>query len=167
MFAVRGPEGPCERARDARVPGATDWWQAGAVAADHSRAVCRTCFVERQVKVGVVDSKKSNTRSFARYVIEVATRMTLPDMVRHGKIPSGDREGDLRRRDSATVCPAEVAVARSNERRVERDCEWRDSSLRSRRRKVQSPYCSPDLRKQKAFRRSLRVPSRRAFSFGG
>ena len=47
------------------------------------RVLCRTCFVERQVKVGFADPKKSYTRSFARYVIELAGMMTLADVARH------------------------------------------------------------------------------------
>ena len=47
------------------------------------RVLCRTCFVERQVKVGFADPRLSYTLSFARYVIELAAMMTLADVARH------------------------------------------------------------------------------------
>ena len=47
------------------------------------RVLCRTCFADRQVTLGFADSKKSYTRSFARYVIELAGMMTLADVARH------------------------------------------------------------------------------------
>ena len=47
------------------------------------RVLCRTCFVERQVSVGFADPKKSYTRPFARYVIELSRMMTLADVARH------------------------------------------------------------------------------------
>ena len=50
------------------------------------RVLCRTCFAERQVKVGFADPKKSYTRSFARYAIELAGMMTLSDVARHLQI---------------------------------------------------------------------------------
>ena len=50
------------------------------------RVLCRTCFVDRQVKVGFADPKKSYTRSFARYVLELAGMMTLADVARHLEI---------------------------------------------------------------------------------
>lgn len=50
------------------------------------RVLCRSCFVDRQVKVGFADPKKSYTRSFARYVMELARMMTLADVARHLQI---------------------------------------------------------------------------------
>ena len=50
------------------------------------RVLCRTCFADRQVKLGFADAKKSYTRSFARYVIELAAMMTLADVARHLQI---------------------------------------------------------------------------------
>ena len=50
------------------------------------RVLCRTCFVDRQVTIGFADPKKSYTRSFARYVIELAGMMTLADVARHLQI---------------------------------------------------------------------------------
>ena len=46
------------------------------------RVLCRTCFVDCQVRIGFADPKKSYTRSFARYVIELAAMMTLADVAR-------------------------------------------------------------------------------------
>jgi len=66
------------------------------------RVLCRTCFVDRQVKVGFADPKKSYTRSFARYVIELAAMMTLADVARHLQISWDVAKGivgdDLQRR---------------------------------------------------------------------
>ena len=42
--------------------------------------------MDRQVKIGFADPKKSYTRSFARYVIELAGMMTLADVARHLQI---------------------------------------------------------------------------------
>ncbi len=50
------------------------------------RVLCRSCFVDRQVKVGFADLKKSYTRSFARSAIELAGMMTLADVARHLEI---------------------------------------------------------------------------------
>ena len=50
------------------------------------RVLCRTCFVDRPVKIGFADPKKSYTRSFARSVIELAGMMTLADVARHLQI---------------------------------------------------------------------------------
>ena len=47
------------------------------------RVLCRTCFVDRQVKLEFADPRLSYTRSFARYVIELAAMMTLADVARH------------------------------------------------------------------------------------
>ena len=64
--------------------------------------LCRTCFVDRRVKVGFADPRKSYTRSFARYVIELAGRMTLADVARHLQISWDVAKGivgdDLQRR---------------------------------------------------------------------
>lgn len=50
------------------------------------RVLCRTCFADRQVKLRFADPKKSYTRSFARYVIELSGMMTLADVARHRQI---------------------------------------------------------------------------------
>ena len=50
------------------------------------RVLCRTGLVERRVKVGFADPKKSYTRPFARYAIELAGMMTLSDVAHHLQI---------------------------------------------------------------------------------
>ena len=50
------------------------------------RVLCRTCFVERQVPVGFADPKKTYTRAFAQYAIELSRMMTLADVARHLQI---------------------------------------------------------------------------------
>lgn len=66
------------------------------------RVLCRTCLVERQVSIGFAEAKKSYTRAFARYVIELAGRMTLADVSRHLQIGWDTVKGivgdDLQRR---------------------------------------------------------------------
>ena len=76
MVEVRRPAGACQWVRVARVSVSGDWRDAGAVANDTAARLCRTCFVDRHVKFGFADPKKSCIRSFARYVVEVAEMMT-------------------------------------------------------------------------------------------
>lgn len=69
-----------------------------------SRVLCRTCLVERQVAIGFADPKKSYTRSFARYALELARMTTLADAARHLQISWDTVKGivgnDLQRRFS-------------------------------------------------------------------
>ena len=66
------------------------------------RVLCRTCFVDRQVKLEFADPRLSYTRSFARYVIELAAMMTLADVARHLQVSWDVVQGivgeDLQRR---------------------------------------------------------------------
>jgi transposase len=47
------------------------------------RVECRSCGVVRQVKLGFADSRRSYTRSFQRYALELSRRMTIQDVARH------------------------------------------------------------------------------------
>lgn len=47
------------------------------------RIECRCCNAVRQVKVEFADPRRSYTRSFAQYVLELARRMTIQDVAHH------------------------------------------------------------------------------------
>jgi len=46
------------------------------------RLECRRCGVVRQVEVGFADSRRSYTRAFERYVLELGRRMTIRDVAK-------------------------------------------------------------------------------------
>ena len=47
------------------------------------RVECRSCGVVRQVKLRFADPRRSYTRSFERYALELSRRMTIQDVARH------------------------------------------------------------------------------------
>ena len=47
------------------------------------RVECKACGVVRQVTVPFADPRRSYTRSFERYVLELSRRMTISDVARH------------------------------------------------------------------------------------
>jgi transposase len=47
------------------------------------RVVCQTCRLDRQVPLGLSEPKKTYTKCFARYVLELAQLMTVNDVARH------------------------------------------------------------------------------------
>ena len=47
------------------------------------RVECRDCGVVRQVRVDFADERRSYTRAFERYVLELSKRMTIRDVARH------------------------------------------------------------------------------------
>jgi transposase len=47
------------------------------------RVLCFTCGLIRQVKLGFADPKKSYTRAFERYVLELSQHMTIQDVANH------------------------------------------------------------------------------------
>ncbi len=66
------------------------------------RIECRACGVVRQVKLGFADPRRSYTRSFERYALELSRAMTIQDVARHLGV-SWDvikeiQKGDLQRR---------------------------------------------------------------------
>ncbi len=50
---------------------------------DVARVGCMDCGVVRQVRVGFADERRSYTRAFERYVLELSRRMTIQDVARH------------------------------------------------------------------------------------
>jgi transposase len=50
---------------------------------DVPRVHCMDCGVLRQVSVGFADARRSYTKSFERYVLELGKRMTIQDVARH------------------------------------------------------------------------------------
>jgi transposase len=47
------------------------------------RVECNVCGVVRQVKLGFADPRRSYTRSFGRYALELSRSMTIQDVARH------------------------------------------------------------------------------------
>src|SRR3954451_4121391 len=86
------------------------------------RVECRACGVVRQVKVPFADVRRSYTKSFERYALELGRRMTIRDEVAHLDV-SWDtikeiQERDLSRRYARPklkrlrhIAVAEIAVA--------------------------------------------------------
>ena len=50
---------------------------------DVPRVECRNCGLRRQVKLGFADPRVSYTRAFARYALELLSRMTIQDVADH------------------------------------------------------------------------------------
>lgn len=48
-----------------------------------ARVGCRDCGVVRQVPVGFADERRSYTKAFERYVLELSKRMSIRDVARH------------------------------------------------------------------------------------
>src|SRR5262249_35427412 len=62
------------------------------------RVECRACGAVRQVKVPFADPRRSYTRSFERYVLELSRSMTIQDVARHLDV-GWDLVKDIQRRD--------------------------------------------------------------------
>ena len=50
---------------------------------DVPRVGCQDCGVVRQVRVGFADERRSYTKAFERYALELSRRMTIQDVARH------------------------------------------------------------------------------------
>src|SRR3954449_1851978 len=62
------------------------------------RVSCRACGVVRQVKVPFADVRRSYTRAFERYALELGRRMTIRDVAAHLDV-SWDLIKEIQRRD--------------------------------------------------------------------
>ena len=62
------------------------------------RVECQACGVVRQVKIPFADPRRSYTRSFERYALELGRRMTIRDVARHLGV-GGDVIKDIQKRD--------------------------------------------------------------------
>jgi transposase len=62
------------------------------------RVECQDCGVVRQVKVAFADPRRSYTRSFERYALELGRRMTIRDVAKHLGV-SWDLIKDIQKRD--------------------------------------------------------------------
>jgi transposase len=62
------------------------------------RVECRACGATRQVEVPFAEARRSHTKSFERYALELARRMTIRDAARHLGV-SWDVVKDLQKRD--------------------------------------------------------------------
>lgn len=61
------------------------------------RVQCRDCGVVRQVRVGFADERRSYTKAFERYVLELSRRMCIRDVARHLQV-SWDVVKDIQKR---------------------------------------------------------------------
>ena len=64
---------------------------------DVPRVGCRDCGAVRQVAVGFADERRSYTRAFERYVLELSRRMSILDVARHLQV-SWDIVKDIQKR---------------------------------------------------------------------
>jgi transposase len=62
------------------------------------RVECRACGAVRQVKVPFADPRRSSTKSFERYVLELSRRMTILDVAHHLDV-GWDLVKDIQKRD--------------------------------------------------------------------
>ena len=62
------------------------------------RVECRACGVVRQVEVPFADPRRTYTRAFERYALELSRRMTIRDVARHLNV-SWDVIKDIQKRD--------------------------------------------------------------------
>jgi transposase len=62
------------------------------------RVECRACRVVRQVDVGFADPRRSYTKAFERYVLELSRRMTIRDVAAHLNV-GWDLAKDIQKRD--------------------------------------------------------------------
>jgi transposase len=62
------------------------------------RVACRACGVVRQVEVAFADPRRTYTRAFERYVLELSRRMTIGDVAAHLGV-GWDLVKDIQRRD--------------------------------------------------------------------
>jgi transposase len=62
------------------------------------RVACRTCGVIRQVKIAFADPRRTYTKAFERYALELSRHMTILDVARHLDV-SWDIIKDILKRD--------------------------------------------------------------------
>ncbi len=62
------------------------------------RVECRACGVVRQVDIPFADPRRTYTRSFERYALELSRRMTIRDVAKHLGV-SWDVIKDIQKRD--------------------------------------------------------------------
>src|SRR3954447_735896 len=89
------------------------------------RVECQACGLVRQVKVPFADPRRSYTRSFERYVLELSRRMTIRDVAHHLDV-GWDMVKDIQKRDLSrryakpklkhlrAIAIDEIAVARGH-----------------------------------------------------
>lgn len=64
------------------------------------RVLCMTCHILRQVKIGFADPRRSYTRQFERYALDLCRHMTIKDVAQHLKV-SWDVIKDIQKRNLA------------------------------------------------------------------
>lgn len=53
------------------------------IVCDLPRVECRRCETVRQIKIGFAEPRRTHTRSFARYALELTRKMTIKDVAEH------------------------------------------------------------------------------------
>lgn len=66
---------------------------------DIPRVACPSCAVVRQTPVDFADPRRSYTRSFKRYALQLSRLMTIQDVARHLQV-SWDTIKDIQKRDN-------------------------------------------------------------------
>jgi transposase len=57
------------------------------------RVYCRACDLVRQVKLGFAEPRRSYTRGFERYALDLGRQMTIKDVARHLGVSWGYNQG--------------------------------------------------------------------------
>src|SRR5271167_1180860 len=70
------------------------------------RVECRQCGLVRQVKIPFADSRRSYTKAFERYALELSKRMTIRDVAAHLGV-SWDVIKEIQKRDLSVVMDLE------------------------------------------------------------
>src|SRR5262245_58552257 len=84
------------------------------------RVACQACGVVRQVKLEFADPRRTYTRAFERYALELSRSMTILDVARHLGV-SWDIIKDLRKRPAvAPLCQAEAQAPPPDRHRRDR-----------------------------------------------
>jgi len=71
------------------------------------RVFCLECKVQRQVEIKFAEPRRSYTKSFARYVLELSRLMTIKDVAAPGS-RLGPGQSDSKARPATTIFQAEV-----------------------------------------------------------
>jgi hypothetical protein len=93
------------------------------------RVECPKCGLVRQVKIAFADPRRSYTKAFERYVLELSRRMTIRDVARHLNV-GWDLIKDIQKRDLSRRYPAGGTAGRRSHA-----CTVYHGVCRSRRRR--------------------------------
>ena len=98
MLGVRQPPGNSPRRKAALVPQFAGGREVTWIIATLPRVECRDCGLVRQIDSGLPEPRRTYTRAFERYVLELSRYMTIQDVARHLSI-SWDIAKDIQKRN--------------------------------------------------------------------